>query len=656
MAGPALRASLVALTALGIGAEVVAVVAGRTASARWNEAVVGLVVLAYAMVGGLILWHRPTHPIGRCCVVIAAVWGVGEALVATSYAALVDDRHDRTAAFGSVVGSFLRGLPWLFAVLVLPLLFPDGRRLGTRLARFAERVSWAALAGFSLVSLVSPQLTDIRVDDVDNPVGATGAFGAVVSALAGLMIVLGIVGIGLGVAVTVQRYRRTGALGRQQTLIFAAAFIPPVAALVGSFSDSSSPWIFGVASLPLPVAIGVSVLQRRLYDIPLVVNRSLTYGALWAVIAAVYALTVGGVGAVLRARGASWLPWLAAGVVAVTFAPLRDALQRTANRVTYGQWSQPNDVLSRTGQRIADAGEVHALLGSLAADLAEGLGLGHVEIVGADGRTLAVAGDPSDEVDELPLTAYGAPVGALRWRRRPLRDSDRDLLADLANQLGSAVHADGLLASVRAAQERLVLAREEERRRLRRDLHDGLGPALAGLTLRVDTVRNQLGSPDAAETGLLALRDGIQQTVLDVRRIVEGLRPAALDDLGLVEAVHQLARHTSGEPVVEVVADPLPRLPAAVELAAYRIVQEALGNATRHAGAARVVVDLALGPAALSVTVTDDGSGVVVPRTDGIGLGSMRGRAEEIGGSFELRAEAGRGTTVGATLPLAVGG
>lgn len=449
-----------------------------------------------------------------------------------------------------------------------------------------------------------------------------------------------------------QRYRRTGALGRQQTLVFAAAFLPPVAGFVAVLSDDAGPWLFGVVSLPVPLAIGVGVLQRRLYDIPLVVNRSLTYGTLWMLIAALYAVTVGGVGALVQQRGASWLPWVAAGVVAVSFAPLREGLQRAANRVTYGQWARPGEVLARTGQRLADAGDLGALLGSLAEDLAVGLGLGHVEIRNRDGRTLAVAGPADGEVDELPLTAYGAPIGVLRWRRRALRDGDRALLAEIATQLGAAVHADGLLASVRAAQERLVLAREEERRRLRRDLHDGLGPALAGLTLQVDTVRNLFpaGNADAA---LLRLRSGIQDTVLDVRRIVEGLRPAALDDLGLVEAVHQLAVDHR-QPVVEVVADPLPRLPAAVEVAAYRIVQEALANATRHARAHAVQVALTLSSEGLVVTVSDDGTGVVAARLDGVGLGSMRERAEEIGGRFAIVAHPGRGTTITATLPVVV--
>ena len=652
MAGQVDRTWPVVAALVGIAGEGVAISAATSTDARWSEAAVAAVVVAYAAVGGLILWHRPAHPVGRIAMGIAAVWGVGEALVAASYAALSHDPHSTTAALGSVTGSFLRGLPWLVAVMWLPLVFPDGRRSGTRLARVARWVVLGTITAFSAVSLVSPTLSDLRVQRVDNPIGVPHAWGPMFGALAGLALLCGIASIGLAIAALVQRYRHTGALGRQQTLVFGLAFVPPVAAFVLSFTDSAGQWLFGVASIPVPLAIGVAVLQRRLYDIPLVLNRSLTYGTLWLLIAVLYAVTVGGVGAMLQQRNASWLPWAAAGVVAVSFAPLREGLQRAANRITYGQWAQPTEVLSRTSRRLADAGDVRGLLGSLADELAVGLGLGFVEIRDGAGSTLAVSGEVGGETDELPLTAYGAPVGVLRWRRRPLRDADRALLADLAAQLGSVVHADGLLASVRAAQERLVLAREEERRRLRRDLHDGLGPALAGLTLQVDTVRNRAFGSDL-DDALLHLRGGIQDTVLDVRRIVEGLRPAALDDLGLVEAVRQLAVRT--DPPVSMAAEKLPRLPAAVELAAYRIVQEALSNAARHARASQVCVRLALDAAALVVTVADDGSGVIVPRADGVGLGSMRERAEEIGGSLELSASPGRGTTITATLPLAPG-
>ncbi len=436
---------------------------------------------------------------------------------------------------------------------------------------------------------------------------------------------------------------------RQQTMVFALAFVPPIAALVLSAWDAAGPWLFGVAALPLPLAIGIAVLQRRLYDIQLVVSRSLSYGTLWLAIAALYGITVGGVGALVRQEGAGWLPWLAAGVVAISFAPLRDALQSAANRLTYGQWSQPAVVLADTSRRLGDASDVPGLLAELVEDVGAALDLEYVAITAPDGRTLAQRGEWPTAVDELAMTSYGEPVGTLVWSRRALRERDRALLADLARQLGTVVHAAGLLDSVRAARERLVLAREEERRRLRRELHDGLGPALAGLSLQVDTIRNQVND-EHADGALLALRGGIQATVLDVRRIVEGLRPAALDGLGLADAVRELGAHTDLPVTVE--ATDLPRLPAATEVAAFRIVQEALTNVRRHAQAGRACVRLSVSSRELVVEVVDDGIGVVVPRPDGVGLGSMRSRAEEIGGSFELEAAPGTGTRLTARLPL----
>jgi signal transduction histidine kinase len=244
-------------------------------------------------------------------------------------------------------------------------------------------------------------------------------------------------------------------------------------------------------------------------------------------------------------------------------------------------------------------------------------------------------------------------VGALVWTRRQLRDSDRELLAGVAGQLGSVVHAEGLLASVKAAQERLVLAREEERRRLRRDLHDGLGPSLAALTLQVDTLRNLLPQGMAQEA-LLDLRSRIQDTVVDVRRIVEGLQPATLDDIGLEASVRQLTERFARDGSLEVNVDveALPALPAAVEVGAYRIVQESLANVVRHADASSVKVGLRLGAECLEVCVSDDGNGHSRQRPHGVGLESMRARAEEIGGQFEYNGTPGSGTTVRARLPL----
>jgi signal transduction histidine kinase len=368
----------------------------------------------------------------------------------------------------------------------------------------------------------------------------------------------------------------------------------------------------------------------------------------------------------LRRPGAVWLPWLAAGVVAVTFAPLRDTLQRGANRLTYGQWSQPAEVLAATARRLGDAADVPSLLRSLVDDVGRALDLPYMEITDPGGRSLVRRGEPDGEVDGLAMTSYGLEVGTLAWARRPLRDAHRSLLVDLSRQLGTLVHAVGLLDAVRVSQERLVLAREEERRRLRRDLHDGLGPALAGLMLRVDTLRNLLRTrldADAwalADDGLLAVRAGIQGTVADVRRIVEGLRPPALDELGLAEAVAQLAdRLTAGGGLTtEVRADALPRLEAAVEVAAYRIAQEALANVAEHAPGASVRVELEVGTGAhLRVRNGAARPGAPAVRSEGgsgLGLAGMRERAGLLGGTLTAGPE-GDGWLVDCSLPLPAG-
>ncbi len=642
-------------------AAAVAVASAPTREARWNEAAVATLVVAYTVVGLLIVWHRPAELVGRIAVTAAPVLAVGEALVQLSYAVLRDQPDDRLAALGSVSGGLLRGTAWLVLVLWLPLRFPDGRLPRSRLGRTTTWVVVATIACFAVVGLLSPRLTDLRVQQVDSPVGLPAALAPATEAFAGLSLLAGVLSIVLVVACLVQRYRHAGPLGRQQTLLFGVAFVPPVLAFVASTADAAPPWLFGLATLPLPVAIGTALLQRRLYDLPLVLNRSLTHASLWLVVALLYALVVGGVGALLQQRGAPWLPWLAAGVVAVAFAPLREALQGAANRLTFGQWAQPAEVLDRTARRLADAADVQALLDSLTAELAGGLGLGHVEIVDREGTPLAVAGTPSGELDELPLVQYGEPVGTLRWTWRPMRPVDRELLARVAEYLGHAVHAAALLGSVRATQERLVLAREEERRRLRRDLHDGLGPTLAALTLQVDTLGNTHPDP-TLRADLLRLRGHIQDTVHDVRRLVEGLQPAPVADLGLVEAVRQLAAGAPLEVAVEcdtgcaLGSGQAERLPAGVEVAAYRIAQEALTNAVRHAEATVVRIGLHLGPDCLEVCVADDGHGRLTPRPGGVGLRSMRERAEEIGGELTLTAVPGVGTTVRARLPLASGG
>jgi signal transduction histidine kinase len=261
-------------------------------------------------------------------------------------------------------------------------------------------------------------------------------------------------------------------------------------------------------------------------------------------------------------------------------------------------------------------------------------------------------------VEEQPLTAYGRPVGTLRWSGSDLRESDRTLLADVAHQIGGVVHAAALLEELTTARERVVLAAEQERRRLRRDLHDGLGPSLAGLGFLTDRIGNRLAVGEPVEDDLDALRDGLRSTVLDVRRVVEGLRPPAVDDLGLVHALAELATglvEPAGlelELALHAAPDLVPgAVPAAIEVGAYRIAQEALTNVVRHSGATRCRLEVTVDTSWLHLVVTDDGRGVdaAVPR--GVGLASMDERAREIGGCLDLRTSR-TGTAVDVLLPL----
>lgn len=254
-----------------------------------------------------------------------------------------------------------------------------------------------------------------------------------------------------------------------------------------------------------------------------------------------------------------------------------------------------------------------------------------------------------------------------------LSEADRRLLGDLARQAEVAVHAVGLTADLQRSRERLVTAREEERKRLRRDLHDGVGPTLTGLALQLNAARKLVAGDRAEDAGqtLARLEKRTQETIAEMRRLVYGLRPPALDDLGLVPSIRQQARsHGMVDPPAEAgtddprdapvfslqVPDPLPPLPAAVEVACYRIAQEAITNVSRHARAGRCSVRASVDGAVLELEIADDGMGMPGDRTVGVGLSSMRERAEELGGTLAVETGREGGTRVLARLPLSGAG
>lgn len=411
----------------------------------------------------------------------------------------------------------------------------------------------------------------------------------------------------------------------------------------------------------IPISMAFLVLRYRLWALEFAISRSLIYGTLTATIAGLYVLIVVGAGALVPEDWHWALTALAVGVVAIVVQPLRQALQTAVNRLLYGERDNPATALARLGQRLEAAATAEDVLPAIAETVARSLRLPYagVAVLGNEKpEIIAAYGIAPEAVEKFALTDQGEVVGellvALRVPGETFANADRRLLAQLARQAGPAVHAVLLVEALQRSRERLVNAQEEERRRLRRELHDGLGPQLAALSLKVDAARNTFGSDPTQSAQLLQeVKVGVQAAIADIRRTVYALRPPALDQLGLIGAVHSQAdalATAAGIQATVVGPEFFPPLPAAAEVAAYRIVGEALTNVVRHAQAGNVYIGLCLTDA-LHLVVEDDGSGLPTDYRAGVGLASIRERAEELGGTFRIRSEAGRGVRIEVSLP-----
>ena len=646
-------------------------------------AVNALAAVAAASAGALIVSRRPGNRIGwlLCAIGLA---GAGSAFAGpyARYVLLTEPGALPGGALAAWINHWLWVVPLALNALSLPLLFPDGRLPSARWRPLAWLA--AATAALLVAAVATGPDADPSLPEVRNPLVLAGAeqILPLVGALLVPLLAASFVG---SVAAVVVRFRRSRGEERLQlrwyayavALVLAAGLVPVLLRLLGlGPSDTLLVGTLQAAALPcVPVAVGIAVLRHRLYEIDVLVHRTLVYGALSLCVAAVYVLVVGYVGALFQTGDSLAVSLAAAGLVAVLFQPLRERVQRAVNRLLYGQRDEPYAALSRLGQRLEATLAPEAVLPSIVQTVREALRLPYAAVAIPRDDYLAVAaasGSPAPDPLRLPLTYRGEAVGELLLGRRSGEEdfspADRLLLQDLARQAGVAVHALRLTAELKRSRERLVTAREEERRRLRRDLHDGLGPRLAGLTLRLETARDRLAHDPEAAALLAELAERTREAVADVRRLVYGLRPPALDDLGLVSALREAAAqhgYGGGAPEIAVEApDALPPLPAAVEVAAYRIVQEALTNVVRHAGARRCAIRLAVEPrtCSLRLEIEDDGRGLDSGRragssssSGGVGLGSMRERAEELGGTWSIERRPGGGTHLRALLPLGSG-
>lgn len=363
-----------------------------------------------------------------------------------------------------------------------------------------------------------------------------------------------------------------------------------------------------------------------------------------------------------------WINLIAFVIIALTFLPVYRWARRGVRDLIYSQHDNPYPALAQLSQRLETSPSPDAILPAIAETIAQTLKLPYVEIEAylqdgeraGESRLTAYGSPPlGAAIQRLPLTYYDTSVGELRVAARrpgePLSSSDLSVLRDLARQVGIALYAARLTADLQQARERLVVAREAERRRIRNDLHDGLAPTLSSLQLQLGAARNLIRQDlGKAEALLIELGDDLRGATAEIRRLVYDLRPPLLDELGLVGALKSF-KFSDPDFCFEVHApDPLPELPAAVEVAAYRIASEALHNVVKHAQATECLVSLAVSDGSLALSIADNGKGMDQVYAAGVGLASMRERAAELGGSLAVRSCEDGGACVTATLPLNV--
>lgn len=414
----------------------------------------------------------------------------------------------------------------------------------------------------------------------------------------------------------------------------------------------------------LPVSIAFAILRYGLWNIDLVLNRLLVYGSLSVLTMLGYLGTVFVLQALFTGLSNPVISFFATGAVAVLFEPLRRRLQRAVNRMMYGERDDPYAVLTRLASTLQSTPTADEVLPSIAQTIGYSLKIPYVAILldhDGEEKLAASFGMETPDLVSFPLVYQGETIGRLQVARRAPKENfseaDRHLIENIAHQAGAAAQTVRLNAELIRSRAQIVKEREDERLRIRRDLHDELGPLLASQSLKLAAARQVIRTqPEKAEKLVEEIGQQSQQTVADIRRLVHGLRPPVLDQLGLVEAVRDLARSAGIDMTIEVSApeSQVPKLSAAAEVNAYRIVLEALTNAAKHAHAKHCTVKFEIEPDTFVIHIQDDGVGMPKEYRAGVGLRSMRLRAAEIGGRLNIESVQPHGTHIIAKLPLSI--
>lgn len=623
-----------------------------------------------AVLGALILWRRPGHAIGWLLIAVGGIDAL--ATLAREYRLFGPGESSGLPSGAAVEGLLI----WLWVptqaglAIALPQLFPDGRLLSRR---------WRPLAWFGAVAVAPLSILFIISPDATEPEwGFLLAF-----PLFGLAALASLVPL-------VVRYRRSRGVERQQFkwVLYGLAVSVTMSILTiapGLITNQATAAALTLTPLVIiPAAITVAVLRYRLYDIDVVISKTVVFVVLAAFITGVYAVIVVGLGRLLPiGEGNLGLAIAATALVAVAFEPVRIRVQHWANRLVYGRRATPYEALAAMTSRIGDSADPDVVLAEAARLLAEGTGAAQAVIwVAQEGFLVprATAGDAALDPGPVELSGAELPVlpgadlaqavrhdgqlvGALTLTKRPgegVSTADRRLVEELAGQAALLLANTRLrsrlserLEELRASRQRMLAAQDQARRALERDLHDGAQQELVALKVKLGlarTIATREGATGLAEqlADTAAVADEAVDTLRDVAR---GIYPPLLESEGLPAALSAQARRA--DLAVTVLDRAGGRYPREVEATAYFCVLEALNNVVRHAHAEHAHIELDGSESSLTVTITDDGEGFDADTTvHGSGLTHMTDRADSAGGTLTITSRPGHGTTITLILPV----
>jgi signal transduction histidine kinase len=650
--------------------------------------IVGIVLslISIGAVGAVIAWRQPRNAVGW--ILLAIVLGIALADFGQAYG-----RYSLVTNPGSLPGGValttIGSAGWpaglLLGAFLFPL-FPNGRPASPRWGLLVRLGAIGYLLG--LASLVlAPGKLDISEPALQNPIGLRGPFGAVVQALGGVGFVLILATFLGGLVSAILRFRRSRGEERQQLKWFAFATVIVALAFVGEglWNVILPDWARGipivVAFLSVPAACAIAILKYHLYDLDVVINKTLVYTGLAAFITAVYVAIVVGIGAGIGNKRNLGLSILATAVVAVAFQPVRDRVQHLANRLVYGERATPYEVLSEFSERMSGSLATEDLLPRMARILGEGTGASRANVwlkIGTELKPEAAwpSGDlaarpislsdghlpPIEGADKvLPVTHQGELLGALsitKSRGDPLRPAEEKLAEDLASQAGLVLRNVRLteellerLRELQASRQRIVAAQDEERRKLERNLHDGAQQQLVALQVKLSLAERLAEEDCRVKDQLSALRTEAGEALENLRDLARGIYPPLLADQGLMAALQAQARKATFPVTIE--ADGIGRYPQDAEAAVYFCCLEALQNVAKYANATEAIVRVRSDDSQLSFSISDDGVGFDPSSTSyGTGLQGMADRLAARGGQLSVTSSPGQGAVVEGWLPI----